>query len=332
MIFTEQTLSKCIDNLHSLNAVLFFQTNFGLALEMSKRIQEQFVCDEVVILDFQDIEKHFAQTLKEQLCDGFFATRKIIKVYNFKPTGKSKLKEELKFLNDNKIIDKLILLFAPDLDGKATIKTFFEKGDFTASIACYNDDEQTAVDFIDNFFKSRQIVIEKQAVKEMASMLHGDRKNLISECEKIMLYTNNCQITIEDVNKAIINEQVADPGACIDGLLSGQLSKALQEFELCEKEDIQMILFARLFMRSVEEALDIKNMLSNGTDIDAAIKAKFIFWKRIPLVKLAVIKNTISMLENYIKIALQVERMAKIYGNDIAKYYFIRNIVFYSIK
>ena len=140
MVFTETTFQNCIEKINEINAIFFFQPNFGLATTFAEKIQQNYTYDEIVVIDFQDVEKTFIAILKEYICDSFFATKKIIKIYNFKPNGRSKLKDELKFLNDKNIKDKLVLFFAPELDGKSSFKTLFEKGDFTASIACYDDD------------------------------------------------------------------------------------------------------------------------------------------------------------------------------------------------
>ena len=331
MVFTENTFQNCISKLNDINAILFFQSNFGLATEMADKIKQNFEYDESVIIDFQDNEKKFTAILQEYLCDGFFASRKIIKVFNFKPNGKSKLKDELQFLNDRRFDGKIVLFFAPDLDGKSSFKTFFEKGLFTASIACYEDDRETAIRSITNFFTKKEKKISPQAVDAMAEMLHGDRKMLISECEKMMFYSNNEEITISDIYEAIIDEQEANPGFFIDFFLSGDLRKAMKEWRSLEREDIQMILLMRLFVRSVEEIIDIKNN-AKSIGIDDAIKSKFIFWKRVGVIKNAVKRLTDIMLGNYIKIALQTEKLAKIYGNDIAKCYFVRNAILFGLK
>ena len=332
MVFTETTFQNCIEKINEINAILFFQPNFGLATTFAEKIQQNYTYDEIVVIDFQDVEKTFISILKEYICDSFFATKKIIKIYNFNPNGRSKLKDELKFLNDKNIKDKLVLFFAPELDGKSAFKTLFEKGDFTASIACYNDDEKTAIQVIRNFFTEKNVKITEDAIKMMAEMLHGDRKMLMSECEKIFLYCNNKEITLHDIEKAIINEQSANPIAFSDYLLAGNIKKAIKEFDLINKEDNQIILLTRLFIKSVEEILSIKNITQNGANIDEVIKSKFIFWKRVPLIKTAIQASTIKMLENYIKIAVNTEKIAKTYGNDIAKQYFIRNVILFKVR
>ena len=332
MVFTEGTFQNCLAKLQEINAILFFQPNFGLAVELAEQIQKNYSYDEKIIIDFQDVEKNFISVLKNHLCDSFFAAKKIIKVYNFKPNGRSKIKDELKFLNDKKISDKIVLFFAPELDGKSAFKTLFEKGNFTASIACYNDDEKNASQIINNFFSERNIKISNEAAKAMAEMLHGDRKMLISECEKIMLYCQNKEITVTDVEETVINEQESNPISFADYLLSNSIDKAVKEFDLIIKKDEQIIPLTRMFNKIVEEVLDIKTIVQNGANVDDVIKSKYIFWKRVPFVKTSVAKSTIQLLENYVKTSIQTEKMAKLYGNKIAIQYFIRNIILLKMQ
>ena len=332
MVFTEATFDKCLSKIEDINAILFFQNNFGLAIEMSKKISQQLLYDDNVIIDFQDNEKNFTTLLEEQLCDTFFSSKKIIKIYNFKPNGKSRLKYELDFLNKKTIKNKIVLFFGNELDGKSSIKTLFEKGDFTASIACYDDDEKTASKYIQDFFYKKNIKISTEAVKLMSEMLHGDRQLLSSECEKMMLYSDNNEITATDVFDAIVDEQYSTPINLSDAILSRNIQKSIKEFKFLEKSNIQMISTARIFTQAVEQILNIKEEIQAGKDINDAIKTKFIFWKRIPFIKKAVSEMTENMLKNYIKISIQVEKMAKIYGNDIAKQYFVRNIILHNLK
>jgi DNA polymerase-3 subunit delta len=332
MIFTELTFNKCLSKLDSINAILFFQQNFGLASEMADKIKQNFAHDEIVVLDFQDIEKNFSSVLQENLCDSFFSSSKIIKVYNFKPNGRSKLKDELLFLNKNNYKNKIVLFFAPELDGKSSFKTFFEKGDSTASIACYGDDENKAKQCIQNFFSEKSIAISQQAICLMAKMLHGDRKTLISECEKMAIYSNNNEITIEDVENIIVDNSVVDPITFVDNLLAGNIKQAVFEFEILKKDCMSIIPLIRIFIQSVELLLSIKTMVQDGIDVNTAMKSKFVFWKRIPLLKIAIANTTIGMLEKYIAIAIQVEKVAKLYNENIALNYFDRKLILSRIR
>ena len=330
MLFTDKTFAKCLQKIADgeIKSVLFAGSNYGLATIFADEIVKMFKPDEKVILDFQNNDGNFGIKLHSLLGNDFFSAKKIIKVYNIN----AKVVKDIKFLDEETINDKIIIFFGNELEGKSALKTFFEKGNSTACVNCYDDDKNTATEAIIEFFNTKKINISNDAILAMANMLHGDRGLLLNECEKLSLYCNGNEITSQDVNEAITNEQSANPSHLADLILSGDTKTAFKEFELFEKEDTQIIMFIRLFLRAIEEILDIKNRVANGEAVEMAIKSKFIFWKRIPLVKKIVASTPKTLLDNYITIALQTEKRAKIYGNEIAKKYFIRNALLYNVR
>ena len=330
MVFTEQSLSKCLSSLNELNAILFFQTNFGLACEIADKIKQKFQQEEVIIIDFQDDEKSFIQKLQNELCDGFFSTKKLIKVYNFKPNGKSKIKDELKLLNEQKYTDKLILFFAPELDGKSAIKTLFEKGDFTASIACYDDDEKTASEYIIKYCNENNLPIKTQKKKMISEMLHGDRFLLKGELDKLlMLYGNEHLITEDDVDNSIETLQEFDATALADNILTGNTTQAIKIFDLLksgEETDKNVINIVRSLYYIFNRLLQTKQSIENNTtSIEEA--TKFTFWKRKATEQKILSTLTSKHFENYIKKIFEIEKSAKKYGNDIALRLFEKNII-----
>ena len=283
MLFTDKTFDKCLQKITDgeITSILFAGSNYGLATTLADKIVKMFQPDEKILLDLSNNEGNFGIKLHSLLGNDFFSAKKIIKVYNIN----SKVTKDIKFLDEEHITDKIIIFFGNELEGKSALKTFFEKGNSTACVNCYDDDENIAKEAIINFFAAKNVKISPDAVFEMARMLHGDRGLLLNECEKLLLYSNGKEITMTEVSDAITNEQSANPSRLADLILSGNTRTAFKEFELFEKEDIQIIMFIRLFLRAIEEILDIKNIVLSGQPIELAIKSKFIFWKRIPLVK-----------------------------------------------
>ena len=334
MLFTDKTFENCLSNIQSgkIKAVIFTGKNYGLSTILADKIVSIFNPEETVFLDYQDDKKDtpFLLNLKTNLQSGFFSNRKLIKVYNIK--SKRGISKELSFLDEECISDKMVLLFGTEIDGKCELKSFFEKGEQIACVNLYEDDEKTAINVINQFFQENNKQIEASAVKAIAEMLHGDRKALLCECEKMLMYCNDKNITLNDVEIAIESEQASNSIAFADFVLSGDFKKALKEFELLEKDDVPIIMLVRTFIRAVEEVVDIKQMVVSGGDIDSAIKSKFLFWKRIPFIKIAVMKNNITALNSYIKTSLKVEKMSKIYGETIAKQVFIREIILKNIR
>ena len=335
MLFTEKTFDKCLEKVLTggLQAILFTGNNFGLSTILGDKLVEGFKPEEKILLDYQDDtkEKPFFLNLKSNLQNGFFSNKKIIKIFNIKSSkGVSK---SFEFLENESFNDKLILIFGNEIDGKNELKTFFEKGQKIACVNLYEDDENLANSIVKNFFSEKNIFIENNAISLIGQKLHGDRKELLNECEKILLcYNDKKSITAQDVELTIENEQGSDLVLLVDNILSGNVKQSFLQLSFFEKEEGQLIVILRFFIKTINDLLDIKNNISNGVSIEEAIKYKFFFWKRIPYIKLAISKSTIKLLTNYIKIALQSEKMVKMYGENIAKNFFIKNILLFNVR
>ena len=317
MVFTETTFEKCIANINNINAVLFFGPNFGLGTILGDKLEKTFSPEEKVIIDYDDVDKNFKQNLDSLLSNDFFSKKKLIKIYNVK----GKILKDINCISGQRFNDKLILFFAPDVDGKSALKNFFEKNDLLVSINCYEDDEKKVINIIQDFCNENNLKIESSAITLIAQMLHGDRKALLSELEKLSLFYNgnkNNLITNEDITNIIKTEQTFNASILIDNILLCNKKRALQEYELFRSESGQIIVFLRFFIKNIMDFIDMKKLIDNGMSLDQAMKIKFIFFKRIPAIKSILSKVDIKTFEKYIKNSLDVEKIAKIYGNDTA--------------
>ena len=57
------------------------------------------------------------------------------------------------------------------------------------------------------------------------------------------------------------------------------------------------------------------------------MKVRFVFFKRVPIVNRILTINTVQKLNQLIKAAMQTEKIAKIYGDAIAKSYFEKHLI-----
>lgn len=326
MVFTEKTFSKCLEKINELNAVLFFGKNFGLATVLCDEIKNIFKPEETAILDYQDIDKNIGITIHGMLGNDFFSTKKLIKVFNTKP----KILKEIAFLDEELFDDKLVIFFAPEVDGKTALKTFFEKSENLASISCYEDDERIAMEVIKAYANKNGVFLTEEAINAMAEMIHGDRRDLLNELEKIKLLSQNKKdknITVEDINLILETEQDFNPFNLCDYILLKQTRKAVKEFQLFKANQEQIIMLTRLFLKNLNDTLTMKQEVEHGENIDFVIKKHFIFFKRIASVKKILQTATIKQLTTYIKAIQQIEKDAKIYGNDIATNLFEKQFI-----
>ncbi len=330
MVFTENTFDKCVNSINDINAILFFGSNFGLGTILGDKIKNVFAPEDIIILDYEDLEKNVSMILQEQIANDFFSKKKLIKVYNVK----GKILKDIQFLNDKKFNDKLILFFAPEIDGKSGLKIFFEKSNLLVSINCINDDERTATHVINEFCKDNNLKMTTEANNLMCEMLKGDRKALLTELEKIKLFylnDNNVIVNEDEIEKLIQTYQSFNPFNFVDYILSNNIDKALSEYNLLKEEGTQMIMFVRFFTKSLNDFIDMKKNLQNGMTLEQVLRIKFIFFKRINIVKYILSHITLQKLEQYLQYAFKIEKIAKIYGNDIAIVYF-EKIVLLSNK
>ena len=143
MVFTEKTFDKCLSTLEELNAILLLGQNFGLATILGDKIKQTFLPEETIIIDYQDCDKNFGSLLFGMLGNDFFSKKKLKKIFNFK----GKIGNDLKFINEDKFKDKLIIFFAPEIYSKSANKTFFLKGNFTTSIIFFIDELKIYINF-----------------------------------------------------------------------------------------------------------------------------------------------------------------------------------------
>lgn len=326
MVFTENTFEKCINSINDINAILFFGSNFGLGTILGDKIKNVFAPEDTIILDYEDLEKNFSIKLQEQIANDFFSKKKLIKVYNVK----GKILKDIQCLNDEKFNDKLILFFAPEIDGKSAVKTFFEKSNLLVSVNCIDDDEKVVMNIINEFCKDNNLKITTEASNLMCEMLKGDRKALLTELEKIKLfYLNDINVIVneDEIEKLIQSDQSFKPFNFVDYILSNNLKKALNEYKLFKEEGIQMIMFVRFFTKSLNDFIEMKKNMQNGMILEQVLRIKFIFFKRINIVKYILSHITLQKLEQYLQYAFKIEKIAKIYGNDIAVAYFEKIIL-----
>lgn len=324
MRFTSKTFENCIEGILNgeINAVLFSGNNYGLATVLTDNLSNSYRPEEKTFLDYQDDtkDKPFIQSLYADLQSGFFSSKKIIKVYNI--SSKKGIAKDLAFLEEQNFIDKFVIFFAEDLQSRCELKTFFEKGKRIACVDLYEDTEDEAKTVIKSFFSERNIEIESDAILMIAKLLHGDRLALLQECEKMVYYCNGEKITPEAVNNAIESEQKGDLMNFIDNMLAGNRLRSFEEFDLLVQDDVQMIMLVRFFLRQVQSTWALKQEMDSGKSWDE-IGTK-IFWKRKGLVKIAVSKITKLTFDKYVKNILNIEKIAKEYGNSIARSYFVK--------
>ena len=89
---------------------------------------------------------------------------------------------------NRKIQDTKIILKSGLLDKKSKLRTFFEKDKNIVCTPFYPDDLKTLSSITGSFFKNKNISISQETINLIVDKCNGDRKNLESELENILIY------------------------------------------------------------------------------------------------------------------------------------------------
>lgn len=126
-----------------------------------------------------------------------------------------------------------------------------------------------------------------------------DHQVLINELDKLLYYTSDKNdITIEDVQSVITKDNNGNGDNLCQHFALGNLAGFLQEYEKLQQQNINEVLMIRALIRYYLNLYTVLNKLSNGINIDIAIKSlsPAVFYKNIPSFKKII--NTITIEES----------------------------------
>ena len=132
------------------------------------------------------------------LSKSFFENEKLIIISRVS----DKIKDIMEEIIEKKIEDLTIILNSNILDKKSKLRSFFEKNKDTICIPFYDDNNQTLMGIVNNFFRDKKISISQQAINVIVERCRGDRQNLHNELQKIQSFLiDKTKINIEDLLK-----------------------------------------------------------------------------------------------------------------------------------
>ena len=295
-------------NLDENNLILFYGKNEALKNDAIKQLSKDKVnpikYDEKEILDAQNefIENILNKSLFES--EKFIiikrATDKIVKIL-----------DQLK----NKKIDDKIIICSENLEKKSKLRTLFEKEKKYICVAFYPDNEQTLNKFAYHYLKNKKILVSSSCINVLINKCNGDRATLLSELEKIELFsiTGN-KITLEVISKLsnlIENQNIS---SLIDNCLAKNKKKIVNILNENSFSNEDSILIVRTFLSKSKKLLNLSEEFEKNRNIDLTISSAKppIFWKDKDITKNQIIKwkprNIKKLIYKLNEIELQIKK------------------------
>jgi len=223
------------------------------------------------------------------LSKSFFENEKLIIISR----ASDKIKEIMEEIVDKKIEDLTIILNSNILDKKSKLRSFFEKNKDTICIPFYDDNNQTLMGIVNNFFRDKKISISQQAINVIVERCRGDRQNLHNELQKIQSFLiDKTKINIEDLLKLTNLAENYNVSELIDSCLAKNKKKTVHILNENNFSVEDCILVIRTFLIKAKRLLKLSEAIIQEKNIDDVISSfkPPIFWKDKEIVKLQ-IKN-----------------------------------------
>ena len=212
------------------------------------------------------------------LSNSFFENEKLIIINR----ATDKITNIIEDILEKKITDLVLVLNANTLEKRSKIRLFFEKNKETISIPFYEDNNQTLMAIVNNFFRSRKILIAQQSINILVNRCRGDRQNLNNELQKIESFIlNKNKIEIDDLLKLTNLAENYNVSELVDSCLAKNKRKTINILNENNYSLEDCIIIIRTFLIKSKRLLKLSTDYENGkkiTDVISSYKPP-IFWK-----------------------------------------------------
>ena len=184
----------------NINSALIYGVDNGLVFERAKLFEKHFKKKhtEITIIkyDYEDIKngKVDLKTYSRNL--SFFASFQLIIIENISP----KIEKDIQALVEKAEKGFFFIFLGNELSPASSFRKYFESTKNTACIACYHDNEKAIRNIAASIFTVHNKKASEDVYIFIEQFLKGDRKNTISELEKLITFVGSKkEVHLEDV-------------------------------------------------------------------------------------------------------------------------------------
>ena len=225
-----------------------------------------------------------------------------------------KILDLIKKILERDLDDVKIFLKAGILDKRSKLRIFFEKEQKLACLPFYEDNKRTLVNIAYSFFKEKKYSISQESINIIVERSNGDRKHLLNEINKIILYKGeNQKIRSEEVLKLTNLSENYGFNELVDNCLSKNLSRTSKIINENHFSVEDCILILRILLQKSKRVLNLLKLISVSKNIDQEI-LKYkppIFWKDKEIVKKQIVNWSQNDIENLIFKVNELELLIK---------------------
>ena len=289
---------------------LFYGKNQGLKEEV---VNDNFIGKfkgQLIRYDESEFVNNFDNILEELLNMSLFGEKKNLIISRVT----DKVLRYIEIILNKEIRDTKVILKSGILDKKSKLRSLFEKDRNLVIVPFYEDTHKDLYIIVSKFLNKNNIKLSSELINILIDRSSGDRKNLISELDKILNYSkSNKKINYENIKKLTnLSENYAVSELAEQYLMKNtkKVAKILNENNYSNEDCIQIIRTILIKSKRLLGIIEMNNLENNIENVLSKTRPP-IFWKEKEGVKIQV-KNWKALdLKNKIYEINEIETLIK---------------------
>ena len=286
MIIKNYEIKKSLSSFLEKKIFLIYGENYGLKKDIKKIIFSKLEKKdpEYLSLSEEEIIKNEEAFYNFVNLKSLFNNQKILVVNNVT----DKITKYVKYIDDTKLEDILIIFFAEILEKKSKLRNLFEASKKNICIPCYYDTEKDLEIIALKELSDDKINLSREIINFLVKQANGDRSNLRNELDKIKSFSKGKKDSDFTQIKKLINfsgeikvDNLVNICLCgdkinVNNLLSELYTKSISE-----------IFLLKVLSNKIRKLIEIKKMSEDKQNLDFLINnyKPPIFWKEKPIIK-----------------------------------------------
>ena len=307
MILKSYLVERNVEILKNYQATIIYGVNNGTKDDIKEQIKEQNKDCEIITFFENDISKKdllYENTTNQSL----FASKKII----FIQEASDKIFDEISACLQKANKEVQIYIFSENLEKKSKLRNFFEKDKKLASIACYEDNERTLLNYI-----NRELKEFKGLTGEITNIIINnsnlDRKIIKNELIKIKTFFSEKKINKDQIIEILNIKNDGGFDDIRDKALMGEklkVNKLLSETEILNDE---AFFYLNNLSHRVMRLHEIFKGSKNNSEYDRILEnlKPPIFWKDKPIIQQQLRKWNLKKIEEMLFKIAETEILMK---------------------
>ena len=273
-----------LDNIDlNTQVILFYGNNSGQKKQEIDKLLQKNESLEKVKYDERDILSELASFYGAIFNHSFFEKEKFIIINNVS----DKILPIIMELNSKELGDLKIILNADILDKKSKLRVFFEKDKTFACVPFYPDNETSLSKITYQYLKNNSLSLSGEIINYLIKKSNGDRNHLITELDKIKMFSKNKKITNDQVMKLVNLSQEYEVAELVNNYLTQNKVKlkTILNDNIIVQEDC--IIIIRTFIGKIKRLIKLIEAYNKNTDLENSVNSfkPPIFWKEKEIIK-----------------------------------------------